>query len=221
MRKSDKMTNAEKEQFCLLAAALLNRPDEVLVEDLAQKGLCARLEDCVGQWGRSEVSLPALFPGRDDKGFLRALQQEYGRLFSDQDGGRISLVESTYKPWTKDKSCGMVFAASKGLVMGDPAVHMLDVYDQLSLEVPEEFRSTPDHLVLELEFLALLYRSASQEMIGGFLEDHLDWIQYLEDEVEKVGPHPFYRTAVGLVHSFLRHEMEYIRGTDHGEKRIH
>ena len=65
---------------------------------------------------------------------LPALQEEYARLFGPWDE-KISLVESTYKPWTGDKQCGMVFAASKGLVMGDHALHMLELYRQSSLEV--------------------------------------------------------------------------------------
>ena len=215
------MTNQEKEQFCSLAAALMVQPDAALVDDLIQEGLHPRLEAYINQWGDNSILLSALFPEEDKDHFLQTLQQEYGRLFVDQEGKRISLTESTYKPWTNDKSCGMVFAASKGLVMGDPAIHMLDIYEQLSLEVPGEFHSMPDHLVLELEFLALLYRSASQESIGGFIEDHLDWIQDLKGEVENADPHPFYRTAVDLIHSFLQHETINTKGIDHGEKRIH
>jgi TorA maturation chaperone TorD len=220
-QKSEEMTRKEKEQFCSLAAALLVEPDAALVDDLLQKGLRPRLEAYIHQWGDNSILLSALFPEEDDKLFVQTLQEEYGRLFSNQEGNRISLVESTYKPWTRDKSCGMAFAASKGLVMGDPAIHMLDIYSKLSLEVPAALRSMPDHLVLELELLVLLYRSASQESIGGFIEGHLDWIQDLKGEVEKADPHPFYRTAVDLIHSFLQHETINTKGINHGEKRIH
>ena len=215
------MTNEEKEEFCSLAAALLARPDAALVDDLRQQGLRARLEALADLWRNDGESLSALSPTQNGEDLLQTLQQEYGRLFDDQDGERISLVESTYKPWTRDKSCAMVFAASKGLVMGDPAVHMLDIYEKLSLEVPEEFRSVPDHLVLELEFLGFLYRSASQEMADGFIEDHLDWIKDLKGELEKANPHPFYGNAVHLVDMFLQQETRKIKGVDHGEKRIH
>jgi putative dimethyl sulfoxide reductase chaperone len=214
------MTNQEKEQFCSLAATLLAEPDAALVEDLRQEGLSARLEAHIRQWDSDRDLLSALLPKQDDKHFLQTLREEYGRLFSDHEGTRISLVESTYKPWTNDKSCGMVFAASKGLVMGDPAIHMLDIYKSLSLEVPEEFRSMPDHLVLELELLALLYRSAPRETIEGFIEDHLDWIGDLKGEMEKADGHPFYHDAVDLVHLFLQYERQNGKGIEHGEKRI-
>jgi TorA maturation chaperone TorD len=219
--KSKSMTNEEKERFCSLSAALLARPDAALVDDLRQEGLRDWLEAFIGQWGGDRKLLSALLPGKGSGGFLQTLNGEYGRLFDDHEGNRISLMESTYKPWTSDKSCAMVFAASKGLVMGDPAVHMLDIYQKLSLEVPEEFRSMPDHLVLELEFLALLFQSAPQETIEGFIDDHLDWIPELKGELEKADSHPFYQNAVHIIDLFLRKEAKNEKDIDHGEKRIY
>ena len=152
------MTNGEKERFCAFAASIIAPPDGAMLDDLEQDELRTLIGECVRQWG-GERQLPPLFVkegNRED--FLAVLQGEYERLFGQWEGERISLVESTYKPWTTDKGCGMVFAASKGLVMGDSALHMREIYRLASLEVPEQFRSMPDHLVLELEFLALLYR---------------------------------------------------------------
>jgi TorA maturation chaperone TorD len=202
------MTNEEKERFCDLAAALLAPPDAALVDDLQHDALQTQLRGYVRAWG-GDRQLLSVFPnelGRDD--FLSGLQGEYARLFVEPEGERISLVESTYKPWTVDKGCGMVFAASKGLVMGDHAVHMLDIYQQMSLEVPEEFRSMPDHMVLQLEFLGLLYRFASYEQAEGFIQDHLNWILDLKGEIEKANAHPFYRNGIELLHLFLQNEMK-------------
>ena len=148
------------------------------------------------------------------------MRAEYERLFGQWEGERISLVESTYKPWTTDKGCGMVFAASRGLVTGDSALHMRELYRQASLKVPVQFRSMPDHLALELEFLALLYRSGSVERIERFIGDHLDWVPELKAAVEKADPHPFYRNAVEIIHQFLQQEGKR-EGYDHGEKKIH
>lgn len=215
------MTNGEKNRFCAFAAALLAPPDETMVGDLRQVALHAQLDEYVREWG-GDRRLPSIFfqkLSRDD--LLFTLQGEYSRLFGSHEGEKISLVESTYKPWTVDKACGMVFAASKGLVMGDYAVHMLELYRQLSLEVPEEFRSTPDHLVLELEFLALLYQSASHEQIARFIEDHLNWIPELKEEMEKANPHPFYRNAIELIDLFLQNELKNGKVKAHGEKTIH
>lgn len=214
------MTSREKEQFCAFAASIVAPPDGAMVDDLERDDLRTLIGECVRQWG-GERQLPALFRkegNRED--FLAVLQAEYERLFGQWEGERISLVESSYKPWTTDKECGMVFAASKGLVMGDPALHMRELYQLASLNVPEQFRSMPDHLVLELEFLAFLYRFASNVQIERFIGDHLDWIPELKAALEKADPHPFYRDAVEIIGQFLQQERKK-EGYDHGEKKIH
>jgi putative dimethyl sulfoxide reductase chaperone len=215
------MTSEEKERFCAFAASIIAPPDGAMLDDLEQDEIRTLIEECVRQWG-GERQLPSLFvkEGNGEE-FLSGLQEEYERLFSQWEAERISLVESTYKPWTKDTGCGMVFAASKGLVMGDSALHMRALYRELSLEVPETFTSMPDHLVLELEFLALLYRSASNAQIERFIGDHLDWIPELKAALEKADPHPFYRSAVGIIHLFLQQETKNGKVNDHGQKKIH
>ena len=214
------MTTQEKEQICSIAAMLFAPPDEMLVDDLEQEGFRNLLSKCFLKWGRDPEMVSPFIRGVDRDSFLGALRGEYERLFTDLDGVRISLVESTYKPWTLDKDCGVVFAASKGLVMGDWAAHLQDIYEHLSLEIPEDFRSTPDHLVLELEFLALLHQTAPKEWISKFVEDHLDWIPELKKEMEKAVPFPFYRNAVEFVQLFLEHETSDGKVNDHGKKRI-
>jgi TorA maturation chaperone TorD len=195
-------------------------PDRAMMDDLGQDGLRTLIVECVRRWEGDRQLPPLLVKEGNEEDFLAVLQAEYERLFGQWEGEKISLVESTYKPWTTDKGCGMVFAASKGLVMGDSALHMRAIYRELSLEVPEEFSGMPDHLALELEFLALLYRSGSIERIERFIGDHLDWIPELNAAVEKADPHPFYRDAVGIIHLFLQQEVKN-EGYDHGQKKIH
>jgi TorA maturation chaperone TorD len=215
------MTNGEKARFCAFAASILAPPDRAMLDDLEQDDLLTLIAECVRRWGGGG-QMPALFVnGGSREDSLSTLQGEYERLFGQWEGERISLVESTYKPWTTDKGCGMVFAASTGLVMGDSALHMQELYRQLSLKVPEAFRSMPDHLVLEMEFLALLYRSASIEQVEQFIGDHLDWIQELKAALEKADPHPFYRNAVEIIHQYLQQEANNGKVNDHGQKKIH
>ena len=214
------MTNAEKERFCAFAASIIAPPDGALLDDLEQDDLRNLIGECVRPGDGAKKS-PLFADGENREGFLSALQGEYERLFGQWEGERISLVESTYKPWTTDKGCGMVFAASKGLVMGDSALHMWELYVLASLEVPEEFRSMPDHLVLELEFLAFLYRFGSNPQIERFIGDHLDWIPELKAALGKADPHPFYRNAVEIIHQFLQQEAKNGKVDNHGQKKVH
>ena len=215
------MTSSEKEQFCAFAASVMAPPDAAMMDDLDRDDL----RRIIGEYARPRGGgkrQPALFVEEGNRGeYLSALQAEYERLFGQWEGEMITLVESTYKPWTADKGCGVVFAASQGLFMGDSALHMQAIYLELSLEVPEAFRSMPDHLILEMEFLALLYRSASVGQIERFIGDHLGWIPELKGAVEKANPHPFYRSAVEIIHLFLQREAKTKKGNDHGQKKIH
>jgi TorA maturation chaperone TorD len=214
------MTNGEKERFCAFAAALFAPPAGAIVDELQQKELRSLIGEYARKWGGDGKLQEGFIPEACREEILTTLQGEYTRLFGPW-GEKISLVESTYKTWTTDKACQMVFAASKGLLMGDYALHMLELYRRSSLEVPEEYRSMPDHLVLEMEFLALMYRHAPDEQIERFIRDHLDWIPKLRGAMEKAKPHPFYRNAVELLHLFLQHETKYGKEKDHGKKKIH
>lgn len=215
------MTNAEKEYFCAWAASLLAPPDGAMTAELNQDAIRSLGEENVREWGGDPRLLAEFFAEKTPEDLLPALQGEYARLFTDGHGEKISLVESTHKPWTQDSGCALAFAGTKGLLMGDCALHMRQMFLKLSLEVPEEFRSTPDHLVLELEFLSFLYHSASQEQIQRFIEDHLDWIPNLRDQMGQANPHPFYRNAIELINLFLLYEKIGGKVKDHGPQNLH
>ena len=215
------MTNEEKGNFCALAASLLAPPDEETVGQLKEREIQSLLKENILECGGDPGLLARLAEEKDSTSDLAALQREYERLFASLRGQRISLVESTYKPWTGDGSCALALAGDKGLLMGDAALHMREIYRHLSLEVPEEFRSTPDHLLLELEFLSLLYHSATPEQIQGFIEDHLDWVLDLKERVDQADPHPFYRKAIELINRFLEHERKEGKAKNHGSKNLH
>ena len=215
------MTDKEKEQFCRWAASVFAPPDEQLAGAICREAVSSQGED----FGRSEAGGAFLglsaHTAQSPEDLLRLLKREYERLFTDRQGEKISLVESTYKPWTQDPDCGLAFAGATGLLRGDSALHMEDLFQRLSLEVPEEFRSTPDHLALELEFLSLLYGWGHKEYGRMFVEDHLDWIGDLKDRVAQANPHPFYRQAIEMIHLFLLSEKENGKEPNHGSKNLH
>jgi TorA maturation chaperone TorD len=192
-----------------------------MMEELRQGRIQSLLQKNIEEWGGDPQLLAELPAEESPEGDLAALQREYERLFGNLTSQKISLVESTYRSWTGDSGCVLAFAGEKGLLMGDAALHMREMFHQFSLEVPEEFRCTPDHLVLELEFLSLLYHCAKQEQVQMFIEDHLDWIPGLKDRVDRAQPHPFYRNVIELINSFLSHERKEGETRSHGPKNFH
>jgi TorA maturation chaperone TorD len=100
--------------------------------------------------------------------------------------------------------------------MGDSALHLLALYQQCGLEVEEEYRGMPDHLVMELEFLSFLYQRATDKEIKRFIEDHLDWVTPLREKFKEFHSHPFYRSALEVLLLFLRKEEERLEVEYHG-----
>ena len=194
------MTRSEKEQFSALMAAVFAPPDEFLLANLQ----------------REETPPIPL----DREFSFEGLRKDYVRLFSNVCGERISLVESTYKPWTGDKTCPLGFSREKGLLMGDCALHIQNIFKALSLKVPPDYQGTPDHLVLELELLSHLYCFASEDQIRRFIGDHLDWIPNLRDEIQKANP-GFYGPAVERLLDFLNEEIPFSKEGKNESQSLH
>ncbi len=193
------MTRIEKEQFSARMASVFAPPDEDSLEILQREE-------------------PALF--QNEPVSFDVLQRDYVRLFSNAYGEKISLVESTYKLWTADKTCALGFFGEKGLLLGDCALHIRNIFQTLSLTVPPDFEGTPDHLVLELELLSYLYRFAPGDQIRQFIEDHLDWIPNLREDIQKADS-GFYGRAVERLLEFLQEEIHFSKGTPNESPSLH
>ena len=152
---------------------------------------------------------------------LDDLKREYYRLFSDTGSERIPLMESFYKPWTMDPHCSLPFAAERGFLMGDSAIHLLTIYQQCGLEIAAPFRGMPDHIIIELEFLSHLYQKANGREIKIFMEDHLDWIDHLKKSCKKANAHLFYTSLIDILNFFINTEKKRLEKKCDGEKNIH
>ncbi len=202
------MTNTEKEKFCLLAAQLISPPDEQLFAELAEGSIWSFLSEIITECGGYPQNFAHHFFPNPSQDFILNLSREYEFLFTDIQGEKISLVESTYKKWTTDQSCSLAYANHYGLLQGDYALHMAEIYRQLSINVPPEFRATPDHLILELEFLSLLFRYATPQQTQIFIADHLDWVAELKEVIDRVRPNSFYSRIIELIILFLSYEKK-------------
>lgn len=209
------MTREDKADLLALLSSLWAPPDEALLEMLAGPETKIFLKEVFAGLNLKPGFLPQIAEKEKAQELLGVLKEEYGRLFMDWPGERISLVESTYKPWSQDPSCSLAFAREKGLLMGDSALHLSQIFRGLSLEIPPEFRGAPDHLAIELEFLSWLYRAAIGEVLG-FIRDHLDWVFELKAKILAASPHPFYQDALELLDRFLRQEQEKGSKESHG-----
>ncbi len=202
-------------------AALFSPPDPEIIGNIVEERIWLVLKEYVEAWGGDDNLLTGFLFKDPPETFFKDLSSEYHRLFEEEGGEKISLVESFYKPWTQDSLCPLPFAKEKGYLMGDSALHLMALYQHCGLEVSAPFQGMPDHLVLELEFLSFLYSHATDQEVSCVIRDHFDWIPHLKEECEKAQAHPFYLKNIEILQLFLKAEMERLENQNHGKKEIH
>jgi TorA maturation chaperone TorD len=215
------MTSEEKESFCRTLAFLFSPPDQEWANQAGGGLFHSFFYPYLIAWEEDLNVLKGFLWEGEAEVFLDDMRREYERLFSEVNGEGISLMESFYKPWTLDLRCTLPFASDKGLMMGDSALHLLALYERCGLEASEAFSGRPDHLVLELDFLAHLYQRATDSEIKQYIGDHLDWTSALREEVRRFAPGPFFESALAVLSLFLQHERARLEGEDDGKKDIH
>ena len=102
--------------------------------------------------------------------------------------GAVLPVESLYKQWggTRDAHTGSINGT--GFYLGASARHVASLFDQLSIDIPEEFSATPDHLVLLVELYEFLRAHAAGADVDAFARDHFDWLpDFREALLERIG----------------------------------
>ena len=195
---------------------LFSPPDEEMVEQAHQGRVHSFFQRYVQSCGGDSGLLKGFLMEGDPGILLKDLGNEYDRLFSRLNNESISPVESVYKPWTQDPLCSLPFASERGLLMGDSAIHLLEIYRQTGLDVAEEFKGCPDHIVLELEFLSYLYGWATDMEVRKFIGDHLDWIPLFKEELMRLHPHPFYKSLLEILDLFLTMERKRLEMMSNG-----
>ena len=144
---------------------------------------------------------PALLPD------LSTATAAYRQSFVFPVHSRVLPVESVYRRWTSDASAEVPFAAEKGLLLSDHALHMKDLYQTFGITIPEEYESMPDHLCLELEFAALLLEHDAETKYGVFIAEHLNWLDDLVAEAEQKEVPDYYLQLIKLTAQFLTLEL--------------
>ena len=137
-----------------------------------------------------------------------ALKNDYRLSFLYPTVNRVLPVESIYRQWTFDNTSEMPFAKEKGYLMSDFALHVQALYTQYQLIIPEEYTSMPDHLCLELEFCAFLIENESREHQNIFINEHLSWVEELNQDAVKQDIPLFYRQVIQVITEFLKYEMQ-------------
>lgn len=176
-----------------MLARLISRPNEELVCALNS----GELNRLIG--GYLDETTDFLNDGYT----LAYLTAMYDEAMGPASAKKALPVESLYKAWCAETEAAEI----KGLLMGDPAMHMIELYSSCKIELPAEFSGQPDHLALELEFLSILYEKYSDEMTLRFIADHLDWMPELLKKWRELQMPLFYIRAIETIETFTKKEL--------------
>jgi putative dimethyl sulfoxide reductase chaperone len=192
--------NEIKAEIAGILARLLSRPDESLVAALNSGAVARALKPHTGEQDEILKFLNASYT-------LADLIAMYDEAMGPSSAKRFLPVESLFKKWCDDTEYTGTGHTAKGLLMGDPAMHMIELYSQCGIGLPAEFGGQPDHLTLELEFLSILYEKCPDEMVLRFITDHLDWMPELLKKWRELQVCGFYIRAAEAVEAFLGNEI--------------
>lgn len=196
-----------REEIYLLFCNLISKPKAEIYEEL-KSDLHIELWEKYNDFFAG-IKIPESWKDNNlpDLNKWQSLWQDY----LDINNPGLKLIESVYKPWTIDESCGMPFADDKGYIMGDWAHHMLHLYNLLNFEIPEEYSFCPDHLILELEFMSILVTEADHREQLQFIEQHLDWLDDLVEEAEDNEIDKFYLELLIWLKDFVEADRSYLK----------
>jgi TorA-specific chaperone len=151
------------------------------------------------------------------------LEAEYNRLFVGPGAPRVYPYESLYR-------------GSMSLVMGPSAGEALQAYRRAGLAINAAFKDLPDHVAVELEFMArLCCEEARAESAGradlalrlkqeqrSFLDAHLaTWLPAMCERIIRETTSTMYRGVAEIAATFVgwdreRLDAEQLRGVEAG-----
>ncbi len=188
-------------------------PDNVLLGMVAEAAEIMESLPLKEPISRMGDYLRALAP-RDVAEALVELEAEYNRLFVGPMPPLAHPYESVYR-------------TAGGLVMGDCTLDVLRSYAQEGFVLSAEYKDLPDHVAVELEFMALLCQREEEASIAGlgaiagalqriecaFLEGHLRrWLPQFCQRVLLAAPSLYYGQWAQMTDLFTQWDVQRCSG---------
>jgi TorA maturation chaperone TorD len=145
------------------------------------------------------------------------LRREFMNLFKVPGPEYVTPYESVFRD--RREVDGQVV---RGLLMGPSAVDVQHWYRLAAVDVADAYNDLPDHIALELNFLAHLC-GKEEEFIAGndetrllrawemerdFLKAHVvSWIPALRDRIREKCQHPYFRAVADSAVEFTRRDL--------------
>ncbi|SEM24077.1 chaperone TorD involved in molybdoenzyme TorA maturation [Syntrophus gentianae] len=185
-------------------ATIFNYPDDELNQDLRSGIFISTLTDALKTAGL-DSACAKLDPGSilEDWEELLALEKDYTRMCFASKPRQVYLFESVYR---------------EGKLLQESTFQIAGLYYEAGLQLTETFTLPPDHIAVELEFMAFLYfkeaeaiqegssakESLALRLQGEVLQNHLiPFGLSVAERMEKYATTRFYRTMACILRSVL------------------
>ena len=182
----------------MIFAELFKFPEEENYNEL----LSGELDEQIKQLSHL-AGHPVVTNFKDEIGTYEEMIQAFNNCFLGITTPFASPVESVYKVWTSDESFQVPMKNQKGHLLGDSALHVRHIIQELGLEIPAEYEMMPDHLTILLELFSYLNEQGLMDEAEQFKRDHLDWLPDLYDSINKVKSNQPYKSAVLILNELL------------------
>jgi TorA maturation chaperone TorD/NAD-dependent dihydropyrimidine dehydrogenase PreA subunit len=168
------------------------------------EALAALDDGLAGTWRAAMTSWEATQPPIDD------LTHAYNRFFVGPEPPLAHPYESVYR-------------TPEGRLMGEVTMQVVQAYAEADVALSDGFRNLPDHVAVELEFMAFLASEEARVQAEGdealavthlerqvaFLRDHLArWIPQFCHRVVEGDPEGYYGQAAVTLAAFVVHDLE-------------
>lgn len=152
----------------------------------------------------------------------REARQEFLNLFKVPGSQYVTPYESVFRD-AHDVGGQQI----KGLLMGQSAIDVQKWYRLAAIEIADEYKDLPDHICLEMDYLAHLCGkeqefaakgddaklARTREMQRDFLAGHVvRWIGALRDKIHEKSQHPYFRAVADMAVEFVQRDLETLEG---------
>lgn len=174
------------------------------------------VSEFIGDAAAKALLLAAESAGRSEDS-TRDAQQEFMNLWKIPGGQYLTPYESVYRD-TRDVEGRLV----SGLLMGQSAIDAQKWYRLAAVKISGSYRELPDHIGLEVGYLAHLCGKEQQFAAAGdsarlararqmqrdFLAAHVaSWIESLRDRLYEVSKDAYFRALADLAVDFIRRDL--------------
>ncbi len=155
---------------------------------------------------------------RASEQWLAEARQEFMNLFKVPGRQYVPPYESVYRDSREIEGKQVA-----GLLMGACAIAVRKWYQLAALDISEKCKELPDHIALELAYLAHICQKEQEfaatgdvarltrawEMERDFLSTHVvSWVMTFRDKIHENTEHPYFRGVSDLAVAFTRYDLD-------------